>query len=114
MNILSHTNFYPRSIRIPLPLLYALIPLSCRQEYVDLLVDYKLNTSIESQYKAFHDGFYRVCGGIVLKLFQPMELMALVTGNENYDWTELERSAEYKVGTLRKNCLGCLKDVFKA
>lgn len=75
---------------------------SCRQEYVDLLVDYKLNKSIESQYKAFHDGFYRVCGGIVLKLFQPMELMALVTGNENYDWTELERSAEYKVSTSRK------------
>ncbi|XP_066957838.1 probable E3 ubiquitin-protein ligase HERC4 [Macrobrachium rosenbergii] len=25
-----------------------------------------------------------------------MELMALVTGNENYDWNELEKSAEYK------------------
>lgn len=49
------------------------------------------------QYKAFHDGFYRVCGGIVLKLFQPMELMALVTGNENYNWGELEKNTEYKV-----------------
>lgn len=67
-----------------------------KQEYVDLLVDYKLNKGIESQYQAFHDGFYRVCGGIVLKLFYPMELMALVTGNENYDWNELEKSAEYK------------------
>lgn len=67
-----------------------------KQEYVDLLVDYKLNKSIDSQYKAFHDGFYRVCGGIVLKLFQPMELMALVTGNENYNWVELEKNTEYK------------------
>lgn len=68
-----------------------------RQEYVDLLVNYKLTKSIESQYQAFHDGFYHVCGGIVLKLFQPMELMALITGNENYDWTELEKNTEYKV-----------------
>lgn len=70
----------------------------CRQEYVDLLVDYKLNASIAKQYQAFHDGFYRVCGGDVLKLFQPMELMALVTGNENYDWAELEQNTDYKVG----------------
>lgn len=67
-----------------------------KQEYVDLLVDYKLNSSIEQQYKAFHDGFYRVCGGIVLKLFQPLELMDLVTGNENYSWSELEANTEYK------------------
>lgn len=58
-------------------------------------------TGIESQYKAFHDGFYRVCGGIVLKLFQPMELMDLVTGNENYSWAELEKNTEYKVRRRR-------------
>ena len=58
-----------------------------------------MNSSIDKQYKAFHDGFYRVCGGIVLKLFQPMELMDLVTGNENYSWKELEKNTEYKVLT---------------
>ena len=62
-------------------------------------MDYKLNSSIDKQYKAFHDSFYRVCGGIVLKLFQPMELMDLVTGNENYSWKELEKNTEYKVLT---------------
>ncbi|XP_063853368.1 LOW QUALITY PROTEIN: probable E3 ubiquitin-protein ligase HERC4 [Scylla paramamosain] len=67
-----------------------------KQEYVELLVEYRLNKSIDKQYKAFHDGFYRVCGGIVLKLFQPMELMDLVTGNENYSWSELEKNTEYK------------------
>lgn len=65
-------------------------------------MEYKLSSGIESQYKAFHDGFYRVCGGIVLKLFQPMELMDLVTGNENYSWAELEKNTEYKVTRSRR------------
>lgn len=98
LNFTVTQDFFGETKSIPLKPDGENIPVTAqnKQEYVDLLVDYKLNKSIESQYKAFHDGFYRVCGGIVLKLFQPMELMALVTGNENYDWTELERSAEYK------------------
>ncbi|XP_047486162.1 probable E3 ubiquitin-protein ligase HERC4 isoform X1 [Penaeus chinensis] len=98
LNFTVTQDFFGETKSIPLKPDGENIPVTSqnKQEYVDLLVDYKLNKSIESQYKAFHDGFYRVCGGIVLKLFQPMELMALVTGNENYDWTELERSAEYK------------------
>lgn len=32
----------------------------------------------------------------MLKLFQPLELMDLVTGNENYSWSELEANTEYK------------------
>ncbi|CAL4099631.1 unnamed protein product, partial [Meganyctiphanes norvegica] len=67
-----------------------------KQEYVDLLVNYKLNKSVDSQYQAFHSGFYKVCGDSVLKLFHPLELMALVVGNENYDWNELEKNTEYK------------------
>lgn len=43
----------------------------------------------------------------MLKLFQPMELMDLVTGNENYFWTELEKNAEYKI-KLVKVGLGCV------
>ncbi len=74
---------------------------------MDLLVDYRLNTSIDKQYRAFHDGFCRVWDGIVLKLFQPMGLMDLVTGNENYFWTELEKNAEYKI-KLVKVGLGCV------
>lgn len=74
---------------------------------MDLLVDYRLNTSIDKQYRAFHDGFCRVWDGFVLKLFQPMELMDLVTGNENYFWTELEKNAEYKI-KLVKVGLGCV------
>lgn len=67
-----------------------------RQEYVDLIVDWRLNKAIEKQYQAFHKGFHRVCGGGVLKLFQPFELMALVTGIENYDWSEFKKNTIYK------------------
>ncbi|KAK8730688.1 hypothetical protein OTU49_007871 [Cherax quadricarinatus] len=98
MNFTVTQDFFGETKSIPLKPDGENIPVTLqnKQEYVDLLVDYKLNKSIESQYKAFHDGFYRVCGCVVLKLFQPMELMALVIGNENYNWFELERNTEYK------------------
>ena len=56
-----------------------------------------MNKGIERQYQSFHKGFYRVCGGGILKLFQPIELMALVTGNEDYDWDVFEKNTTYKV-----------------
>ncbi|PNF22147.1 putative E3 ubiquitin-protein ligase HERC4 [Cryptotermes secundus] len=69
-----------------------------KQEFVDLYVDLILNTSVEKHFKAFSTGFHEVCGGRVLELFHSQELMALVAGNENYDWEELQRNAEYKNG----------------
>ncbi|RZC35721.1 E3 ubiquitin-protein ligase HERC4, partial [Asbolus verrucosus] len=69
-----------------------------KEEYVALYVDYIFNTSIKKQYMAFHDGFMKVCGGRVLQLFHSHELMAVVVGNENYDWHALEEVATYKNG----------------
>lgn len=69
-----------------------------RQEYVDLYVNYILNNSVERHYRAFHDAFHKVCGGRVLQLFHAQELMAVVIGNENYDWEALENGAEYRGG----------------
>lgn len=34
----------------------------------------------------------------MLELFKPHELMAVVIGNEDYDWYALEAEAEYKNG----------------
>lgn len=98
LNFTITQDYFGEAKSIPLKADGENIPVTAqnKQEYVDLLVEYKLSSGIESQYKAFHDGFYRVCGGIVLKLFQPMELMDLVTGNENYSWVELEKNTEYK------------------
>uniref|UniRef100_G3NHP7 HECT domain-containing protein n=1 Tax=Gasterosteus aculeatus aculeatus TaxID=481459 RepID=G3NHP7_GASAC len=69
---------------------------SNRQDFVAAYVDYVFNTSVASLFECFYAGFHKVCGGKVLELFQPNELQAMVIGNTNYDWTELEKSTEYK------------------
>jgi len=74
------------------------VTLENRQEYVTLYIDYIFNKSVDSQYQAFHTGFMKVCDGRVLQLFHSHELMAIVVGNENYDWHVLEEAAEYKNG----------------
>lgn len=63
-----------------------------------LYVDYVFNKSVEKHYEAFSSGFMKVCGGRVLELFHSHELMAVVVGNENYDWHALEEYAEYEKG----------------
>ncbi|XP_017778444.1 PREDICTED: probable E3 ubiquitin-protein ligase HERC4 isoform X2 [Nicrophorus vespilloides] len=69
-----------------------------KYEYVELYVDYLLNKSVKDHYTAFSKGFMKVCGGRVLELFHSHELMAVVVGNENYDWHALEDAADYKNG----------------
>ncbi|MBN3324350.1 HERC4 ligase, partial [Atractosteus spatula] len=69
---------------------------SNRQEFVNAYVDYIFNKSVAPLFDAFYVGFHKVCGGKVLQLFQPNELQAMVIGNTNYDWKELEKTTEYK------------------
>ncbi|XP_065359238.1 probable E3 ubiquitin-protein ligase HERC4 isoform X2 [Calliphora vicina] len=69
-----------------------------KQEFVDLYVDFIFNKAVNDQYKAFQNGFMKVCSGRVLKIFRPEELMAMVVGNEEYDWKALELNCEYKNG----------------
>ncbi|KAL1117573.1 hypothetical protein AAG570_003888 [Ranatra chinensis] len=69
-----------------------------RKEYVDLYVDYILNKGVERHFTAFRNAFLKVCGGRVLELFHPHELMAVVIGNENYDWDIFEKNTSYKGG----------------
>ncbi|CAB1343389.1 unnamed protein product, partial [Coregonus sp. 'balchen'] len=69
---------------------------SNRPEFVSAYVDYIFNTSVAALFESFSAGFHKVCGGKVLELFQPNELQAMVIGNTNYDWKELEKSTEYK------------------
>ncbi|CAL8257158.1 unnamed protein product [Lota lota] len=69
---------------------------SNRHDFVQTYVDYVFNRSVAPLFESFHAGFHKVCGGKVLELFQPNELQAMVIGNTNYDWKELERTTEYK------------------
>lgn len=61
-----------------------------REEFVEAYVNYIFNLSIQEWYTAFSTGFLKVCGGKVLELFQPTELRAMIVGNSNYNWEELE------------------------
>ncbi|XP_017135160.2 probable E3 ubiquitin-protein ligase HERC4 isoform X1 [Drosophila miranda] len=74
------------------------VTLENRQEFVELYVDFVINKASEVHYKAFHKGFMKVCSGRVINVFQPEELMAVVVGNEDYDWQALEDNCEYKEG----------------
>lgn len=69
-----------------------------KAEYVELYVQYMLDTSVQRQFNGFKDGLMRVCGGKVMELFEPHELMAVVIGNEDYDWHVLEECSQYKNG----------------
>ena len=40
----------------------------------------------------------QVVGGRVMQLFRSHELMAVIVGNENYDWDALESNSQYKNG----------------
>ena len=79
------------------------VPVTSRNksEYVKLYVDYVLSKSCEAQFAAFKNGFLKVVSARVLQLFHPQELMALVVGNENYDWDVLEKTCQYKEGYSR-------------
>ncbi|XP_030028644.1 probable E3 ubiquitin-protein ligase HERC4 isoform X2 [Manduca sexta] len=69
-----------------------------KEEYVELYVDFLLNKSVANQFKSFNQGFQKVCGGRIIKLFRSHELMSVVIGNEEYDWDLFETNCEYKNG----------------
>uniref|UniRef100_A0A8C7N6K8 HECT and RLD domain containing E3 ubiquitin protein ligase 3 n=1 Tax=Oncorhynchus kisutch TaxID=8019 RepID=A0A8C7N6K8_ONCKI len=65
-------------------------------EFVEAYLKYMFRDSVSELYQAFSSGFLKVCGGKILSLFQPSELMAMVVGNNNYNWEEMEKNAVYK------------------
>lgn len=67
-----------------------------RKEFAEAYVDYIFNKSVEEVFQAFSAGFVRVCGGRALELFHPRELQAMVIGNDQYDFLELEKNTTYK------------------
>uniref|UniRef100_A0A8C1Q3Y0 HECT and RLD domain containing E3 ubiquitin protein ligase 3 n=1 Tax=Cyprinus carpio TaxID=7962 RepID=A0A8C1Q3Y0_CYPCA len=64
--------------------------------FVQAYLQYVFSDAVQEQYSAFSSGFLKVCGGEILSLFQPSELMAMVVGNNNYNWEEMEKNASYK------------------
>ncbi|KAK6029268.1 HECT-domain protein, partial [Ostertagia ostertagi] len=68
---------------------------SNKVDYVQRYVHHRLcigrNGEVERQAAAFRDGFKLVLNSRIVAFFQPRELMELVIGNENYDWSELRK-----------------------
>ncbi|KAF3942483.1 hypothetical protein ABW19_dt0203606 [Dactylella cylindrospora] len=68
-----------------------------RKEFVDLYAQYLLDTSVARQFEPFKRGFWTVCGGNALSLFQPDEIELLIRGSdEPLDITALRAVATYE------------------
>ncbi|EPB66807.1 regulator of condensation [Ancylostoma ceylanicum] len=71
---------------------------SNKADYVQRYVHHRLcvgrNGEVGRQAAAFRDGFKMVLNSRIVAFFQPRELMELVIGNENYDWSELRKNLE--------------------
>ncbi|KAI9367350.1 hypothetical protein BJX61DRAFT_312753 [Aspergillus egyptiacus] len=67
-----------------------------RREFVDLFVQYHLDTAVTRQFEPFRRGFFSVCGGNALSLFRPEEIELLVRGSdEPLDVRSLRAVATY-------------------
>lgn len=70
---------------------------SNRAEFVDLYIRFLLDTQIARQFEPFKRGFFTVCGGNALSLFQPEEIELLVRGSdEGLDVSSLRGVAAYQ------------------
>ena len=70
---------------------------SNRREFVDLYIQYLLDSSVTRQYEPFKRGFFTVCGGNALSLFRPEEIELLVRGSdEALDVPSLRAVATYE------------------
>lgn len=69
-----------------------------RREFVELYVDYWLNSSMHRHFEAFAKGFLMLCGGPAIHLFSATELERLVCGNPFLDFEALRKHARYDGG----------------
>jgi len=71
-----------------------------REEYVNLMLCWKLMDSIKPQLNAFMDGFLLVCDpkSPALSIVCYDELELLICGERILDWDELEKNTEYDNG----------------
>ncbi|XP_062334948.1 probable E3 ubiquitin-protein ligase HERC3 isoform X1 [Osmerus eperlanus] len=67
-----------------------------RQKYVDLYVDMVFNKSVGRQFERFRAGFRTGCPLLVWQMFLPEELMTLLHGDNQYEWEELRKNAQYE------------------
>ncbi|OII73142.1 E3 ubiquitin-protein ligase [Cryptosporidium ubiquitum] len=74
------------------------VTISNVQRYVEIYLDWFLNKSIESQFRAFYNGFQSVCGGRTLELFSPEELVLVICGSSDFNIDSLIEASQYQDG----------------
>ncbi|KAL9086561.1 MAG: hypothetical protein Q9159_004077 [Coniocarpon cinnabarinum] len=73
-----------------------------RAEFVDTYIRFLLDGQISRQFEPFKRGFFTVCGGNALALFQPEEIELLVRGSdEGLDVGTLRATASYQNWKIR-------------
>jgi E3 ubiquitin-protein ligase HUWE1 len=66
-----------------------------KEDYVELMVSYRLRKEIEKQLEHFRDGFYSVIPANELKIFKPNELDLLICGVPEIDVNDLEQNCQF-------------------
>ena len=79
------------------------VTLANRGLFVEKYIDYIFNRSVETQYKAFEEGFFLVCKSPITKMFHPNELRLVMCGNPEYNFAELENETSYANGYYREH-----------
>ena len=62
-----------------------------REEFVQLYLDWLLNSSIDERFRAFYLGFHSVCASNALIMLRPEEVEQLVCGCPTLDLGELRK-----------------------
>jgi ubiquitin-protein ligase E3 A len=84
-------------------------------EYVRAYIDWFASRSIERQFAAFSEGFNKLFLNDSLKMFAPDELDILVSGEEVFEWDELEKNAKYSDGyRINSRAVKMFWGIFKA
>jgi len=69
-----------------------------KNEYISLYLDWYFNKSIETQFRPFYKGFYKVVTGDAIRLFTGEELLTLICGSSHLDFEALEKGTAYEGG----------------
>ncbi|OCF61440.1 hypothetical protein L486_01088 [Kwoniella mangroviensis CBS 10435] len=65
-----------------------------KEEYVRLVVSYRLDNSIKEQIKAFLEGFYDIIPRQLIQIFEPDQLELLISGITTVDVDELKNATQ--------------------
>ncbi|KAH0789142.1 ubiquitin ligase [Histomonas meleagridis] len=74
-------------------------------------IEWYCNESIKNQFNSFKNGLLTVLKQKYLSIFSPEEMDILVSGEEVFDWEELEKNAKYSDGFNRNS--RCVKWFWK-